>query len=180
MVRRQIGEDNDDRFVISLLAFDWSSIQQHPVAIEDLDDIPHALTSDLLRSEPKRLVFPGDRHEGTHRPVAAEILVGSGNERPGPIGNGTKCGAFAVRECACLTDILEFLEEEEFAACAELDPSTRRFSLKRIDPELTGGAISCRRALQSERSPNCPLAGKIGNHCAEFWTMWPWMQSPYS
>src|SRR6478736_6401661 len=84
--RRQIGEDQDVRFVICVIALDRLSIQKQPlVVVHKLDDIEDAPTSNPLGSEPKCLAFTGPRQVWTHGASAAKILVRSPEESRNPV-----------------------------------------------------------------------------------------------
>ncbi len=80
-IRRQIGENNHDRFVVRVVALNRLSAQEQSlVTVNKLDNIWHDTVGDLLRSEPKCLTLAGPRHEGTYGPSAAEILVRRGTK----------------------------------------------------------------------------------------------------
>jgi hypothetical protein len=61
--------------------------EQSLVAADEFNDLGHASVGDLLRSEPQCLALQGARHERTHRPGAAEILVRLDHERLDPVGD---------------------------------------------------------------------------------------------
>jgi hypothetical protein len=81
--------------------------------VDELDHIWHAPVSDLLRSKPKSLALQGFRHEGTHGPSAAEILVRPGHESLDPVCDGAKGVQIAFRELPRPAGVIEILEEEE-------------------------------------------------------------------
>src|SRR5262245_50729392 len=111
---RQISENNDDRFVVRVVAVDrLSGHQKLLVAVYELDDIWRVPAGAPLSSKPKRLMLPGHRHEGAHRPGAAEVLVRPGHKSLDPIGDGAKFTAIAFREFPRPTGVLEILKEKE-------------------------------------------------------------------
>jgi hypothetical protein len=57
--------------------------------------------------------FPDYRHEGTHGPSAAEILVRPGDEGLDPVCDGVKRIEIAFRELRRPADVIEVLEQEE-------------------------------------------------------------------
>src|SRR5215475_12369410 len=80
------------------------------VSVYELDHIGHTAAGDVFGSEPKRLPLQGLRHEGTHGPLAAEILVRLGHETLDPVCDGAKRREIAIRErprLACVVEILE-------------------------------------------------------------------------
>jgi len=121
----QISEDNDDRFVIRVVAVDWLSSQKKSlVALYELDDIWRFPAGTPLSSKPKRLMFPCHRHEGAHWPDAAEVPVRLRHKSLDPICDCAKCIAVAFREYPCPTDVLEILKEKEIGdlCCHEYSP----------------------------------------------------------
>jgi hypothetical protein len=58
-------------------------------------------------------MFPGHRHEGAHRPGAAEVPVRTDHKSLDPIFDGAKCIAIAFREFPRPTGVLEIFKEEE-------------------------------------------------------------------
>jgi hypothetical protein len=78
-----------------------------------LDDIWCASAGAPLSCKPKRLAFPGQRHEGAHRPSAAKIPVRPRYKSLGPIRDGAKCIAIVLREFPRPPGVLEVLKEEE-------------------------------------------------------------------
>jgi len=57
-VGRQVGEDNDDDLVVSVVAASGLSLQEQSlVAADKLDNVGLAPAGDLLRSEPQHLTF---------------------------------------------------------------------------------------------------------------------------
>ena len=98
-IRRQIGENDDDRFVVRVVALNRLSAQEQTlVVVHELDNVWHAPVGDLLRSEPKCLTFQGTRHEGTYGPSAAQILVRPGHESLDPVCDAAKRTQILVRE----------------------------------------------------------------------------------
>src|SRR6266508_3322618 len=113
---RQIGEDDDERFVDCVVALSRLSVhEQSLVTVDELDHICHAPIGGLLRSKPKSLALQGSRHEGTHGPGAAKILVRPDHESLDPACDGAMRIEIAFRELAHPADVLELLEEEEIS-----------------------------------------------------------------
>jgi len=53
-IRRQVGEDHDERLVDSILAVTRLSLQENfPVTVHELDDILRVPVADVLRGEPQ-------------------------------------------------------------------------------------------------------------------------------
>jgi hypothetical protein len=59
------------------------------------------------------LSLQGLRHEGTHGPIAAEILVRPDHETLDPVCDGAKRSEIAIRELARLACVVEILEKIE-------------------------------------------------------------------
>jgi len=111
---RQISENNDDRFVVRVVAVDRLSGQEKSlVVVYELDDIWRVPAGASLSSKPKRLMFPGHRYERAHRPGAAEVPVRPGHKSLDPICGGAKCIAIAFREFPRPTGVVEILKEKE-------------------------------------------------------------------
>jgi hypothetical protein len=141
--RRQIGEDQDVRFVICVIALDRLSIQKQPlVVVHKLDDIEDAPTSNPLGSEPKCLAFTGPRHVWTHGASAAKILVRSPEESRNPVCDGAKGNKVVVRELPCPIDVLEILQQEEIGG------------LRRRESSVPG-ALALRRGGRGRHSFGC-------------------------
>jgi hypothetical protein len=97
-ISRQVGEDNDNDLVVSVVAASGLSLQEQSlVAADELDDVGLALPGDLFRSKPQDLTFHGPRHEGTDGPSAAEIFVRPDHEGLDPAGDGLQRFEIAFR-----------------------------------------------------------------------------------
>ena len=114
---RQIGEHHEERLVRRVVAVRRRNLFEQPlVALEEFDDFWHAPLSDLLGKEPEGLSLQGSGHERTHRPGAAEILVGLSDEGLDPVGDGAERIQIAFRELARRAGIVVLIEGDELPA----------------------------------------------------------------
>jgi hypothetical protein len=97
-IGRQVGEDNDDRLVLRVVAVSRSGVQQSPdVTVHELDDGRLVPVGDPLGSEPERLALQGPGHEGTDSSSATEILVRPGDEGLDPVCDGLQRSEIAAQ-----------------------------------------------------------------------------------
>src|SRR5262249_35118329 len=103
----------ENRFVVGVVAIDGLGGQKKSlVALNELDDIWRFPAGAPLSGKPKRIMFPGHRHEVAHRPGAAEVLVRLGHKSLDPVCNGAKCTAIVFGEFPGPAGVLEILKEE--------------------------------------------------------------------
>src|SRR3712207_4136272 len=117
-ISRQVGEDNDDYLVVQAVAINGLNVQElRLVSVYELDHICHAATGDVFRSEPKSLPLQGLRHEGTHGPIAAEILVRPDHETLDPVCDGAKRSEIAIRELPRSEEHTSELQSRQYLVC---------------------------------------------------------------
>src|SRR5262249_18322280 len=90
------------------------------------------------------------RHEGAHRPGAAEGPVRLGYKNLDPICDGAKCIAIAFREFPRPTGVLETLNEEEIGglSCHGIFPCRGTLGASADDPPMSASRQKQTRAPQ--------------------------------